>query len=255
VLSASLAKALFGQTDALGRLVRPPSPGEDVYYQVVGVVGDVPRWRIEDGPARMAYFPLLRDGDGVPPDRERPFILMGSARYVLRTDASVALLGSAMRSAVREVDARVPVTNVTSLPAIVDAATARVRLTMLLLAMSAAAALLLGVIGIYSIVSYSVAGRLREFGVRLALGAQPSRIQGMVLRDGLVLASVGVAVGLVSALLAARVVQSMLYGVSATDPALYAFVTAFLVLVAAAATLGPARRAAHVDPIEAIRAE
>jgi putative ABC transport system permease protein len=256
VLSASLARALFDRTDVVGRLVRAPSPGDDdVFHQVVGVVGDVPRWRIEDGPARMAYFPLLRDGDGVHPDSARVPILMGTARYVLRTDAPVAQLASSLRSAVREVDARVPVTNVTSLPAIVDAATARVRLTMLLLGVSAAAALLLGVIGIYSIVSYTVAGRQRELGVRLALGATPSRIQRMVLRDGLVLTAAGVAVGLVSALWAGRVVQSMLYGVSATDPVLYAGVTAVLVLVGVAATLAPAHRAAHVNPIEVIRAE
>jgi hypothetical protein len=256
VLSASLARALFGETDVVGRLVRPPSPGDDdVFHRVVGVVADVPRWRIEDGPAQMAYFPLLRDGDGVPNDSVRVPILMHTSRYVLRTDAPVSQLAPTLRAAVRAIDARVPVTNVTSLAAMVDAATARVRLTMLLLAVCASAALLLGVIGIYSIVSYTVAGRQREFGVRLALGAAPSRIQGMVLRDGLMLTALGVAVGLVLALSGAQGVRSLLYGVSAADPALYAAVTGLLVIVAAAATLAPARRAAHVDPAQVMRGE
>jgi putative ABC transport system permease protein len=255
VLSASLARGLFGETNVVGRLMRAPSPGPDLFCEVVGVVADVPRWRIEDGPSRMAYFPLLRDAAVVFSDSVRLPLLMGSARYVLRTDMTMEQLPPALRGAVRAVDPRVPVTNVTTLPAMVDAATARVRLTMLLLATCAAAALLLGVIGIYSIISYTVAGRLREFGVRMALGATPSRIQRMVLRDGLVLIVIGVTAGLVSALWASRVVQSMLFGVSATEPAVYAGMISLLVVVAAAATLIPARRAARVNPITVIRAE
>jgi putative ABC transport system permease protein len=134
VLSASLARALFGDIAVVGRMVRPPSPGADIYYQVVGVVKDVPRWRIEDGPARMAYFPLLPDGDGVPKDSIRIPILMHTSRYVLRTDVPPGQLAPALRAVVREMDPAVPVTNLTSLPAMVDAATARLRLTMLLLA-------------------------------------------------------------------------------------------------------------------------
>jgi putative ABC transport system permease protein len=256
VLSASLAQALFGETNVVGRLVRPPSPGEeDLFCQVVGVVGDVPRWRIEDGPARMAYFPLLREATAAFADSVRLPVLMHTTRYVLRTDTPVPQLAPALREAVRAIDPRVPVTNLTTLTAMVDAATARVRLTMLLLAVCAAAALLLGVIGIYSIISYTVAGRLREFGVRLALGAAPSRIQRMVLRDGLVLIGTGAAIGLVSALSASRVIRSLLYGVSPTEPAIYVMMVALLVVVAAIATLIPARRAAGVDPITVIRAE
>jgi putative ABC transport system permease protein len=182
-------------------------------------------------------------------------LLMSTSRYVLRTETPVAQLAPALVAAVRAIDPRVPVTNVTTLPAMVDAATARVRLTMLLLAVCAAAALLLGVIGIYSLISYTVAGRLREFGVRLALGAEPSRIQRMVLRDGLVLIGIGVIAGLVSALWATRIVRSMLFGVSATEPGIYFLMIALLVVVAAAATLIPARRAANVDPLTVIRAE
>ena len=255
VLSASLARALFGETDVVGRLVRPPSPGDDdVFHRVVGVVADVPRWRIEDGPAQMAYFPLLRDADGVPNDSVRVPILMHTSRYVLRTDAPVSQLAPTLRAAVRDRRARAGDERDVAgrnggrgdgASASDDAAARGVR-------QRGAAA---GCIGIYSIVSYTVAGRQREFGVRLALGAAPSRIQGMVLRDGLMLTALGVAVGLVLALSGAQGVRSLLYGVSAADPALYAAVTGLLVIVAAAATLAPARRAAHVDPAQVMRGE
>jgi putative ABC transport system permease protein len=218
-------------------------------------VGDVPRWRIEDGAARMVYFPQLPDGDGVPSDSVRLPVMMSTARYVLRSDVPIAQLEPALRAAVREVDARVPVTNLTSLTAMVDAATARVRLTMLLLAVCAAAALLLGLIGIYSVMAYSVEGRQREFGVRLALGAEPARLQRMVLRDGLLLTGFGVAAGVCLTVWGSRVLQSLLYEVSATDPGLYVGTCALLVIVAGMATLVPARRAARVDPMTIMRTE
>jgi putative ABC transport system permease protein len=255
VLSASLARGLFGKVDVVGSLVRPPSPGADVFYRVVGVVGDVPRWRIEDGPARMAYFPLLRDGDGLPLDSMRIPILMSSARYVVRSDASVEQLASSMRDAVRGVDPRVPVTNFTSLNGMVETATARVRLTMLLLGASATAALLLGVIGIYSVVSYAVAGRRRELGVRIALGATPSRIRRMIVLEGGAIVGIGIAAGLVVALYGARLAQSMLYGVSTTDPLLFGGAALLLAAVALAATSLPASRAARLDPSEIMRSE
>jgi predicted permease len=255
VLSASLARALFGDVNAVGRLVRPPSPGVDVFHRVVGVVGDVPRWRIEDGPARMAYFPLLRDNDGVASDPVRTPILISSARYVLRSDVSTTQLAPSLRLAVRELDARVPVTNITSLPAIVDAATARVRLTMLLLAVAAGAALLLGVIGLYSIVSYTVSGRMREFGVRLALGATPAAIRRLVLRDGALVIALGVVAGLITALWGARFAQSLLYGVSPHELTVYVTATAAFAAVVTMAMLLPARRAGMVDPVDVMRQE
>jgi predicted permease len=256
VVSASLARALYGTTDVVGRAVRPPSPGsDDVLFRVVGVVGDVPRWRIEDGPASMAYFPLLRDADGVPPGGVRAPILMRSARYVLRSHLPVTQLAPAIRAGVRELDPRVPVTNFTSLEAMVDAATAGVRLTMLLLALASSAALLLGVIGVYSVVSYGVAGRRREFGVRLALGATPTRIQRTVLAEGARLAVIGAGGGLLAAAWGARIARSLLYGVSPTDPVLYATITAVSIAIAIGAALLPARRAGRLDPAEVMRGD
>jgi putative ABC transport system permease protein len=255
MLSASLARSLFGGTDAVGQLVRPPSPGKDVLFRVVGVVGDVPRSRLQESEPRMAYFPQLRDGDGVPGDTIKLPIIMRGGRYVLRSDQSIAALAPAIRAVVRELDARVPVTRLSTLPAMLHAATARIRLTMLLLAAAAAAALLLSVIGIYSVVSYAVAGRQREFGVRVALGATAGRIERMVMREGTVMIAVGAALGLAVAIGAARLAQSMLYGVTPTEPVLYASATLLLMMIAFAATFLPARRAAHVNPVDVMRGE
>jgi predicted permease len=255
ILSASLARSLFGLTDAVGRLVRPPSPGRDVFFRVVGVVGDVPRSRLEEQGPRMAYFPQLRDGDGVPRDSILLPVVMRGGTYVLRTDQPIAALAPMIRAEVRELDRRVPVTNITTLPAMVDAATARVRLTMLLLAAAAAAAVLLGVIGIYSVVSYAVAGRQREFGVRVALGATSGRIERMVMREGTAMIAIGGALGMVAAVGGARLAQSMLYGVTPTEPVLYVSVTLLLMALAFAATFFPARRAAHVNPADVMRGE
>ena len=255
VLSASLARSLFGETDAIGELVRPPSPGKDVFFRVVGVVGDVPRSRLEEAEPRMAYFPQLRDGDGVPGDTIRLPIIMRGGRYVLRSDQSIASLAPAIRAAVRDIDPRVPVTNLTTLPAMVDGATARVRLTMLLLATAAAAALLLGVIGIYSVVSYAVAGRQREFGVRVALGATPGRIERMVMRDGTAMIAIGATVGVCIGIGGARLAQSMLYLVTPTEPAVYVSATLLLMMLASTAMFLPARRAAHVNPVDVMRGE
>jgi putative ABC transport system permease protein len=255
VLSASLARSLFGTTDALGQLVRPPSPGKDVFFRVVGVVGDVPRSRLDEPASRMAYFPQLRDGDGVPGETIRLPLIMRGGRYVLRTEQPIAALAPLIREEVRALDRRVPVTNITTLPAMVDAATARVRLTMLLLAAAAAAAVLLGVIGIYTVVSYAVAGRQREFGVRVALGATSGRIERMVMREGTAMIALGAAAGMLVAMGGARLAQSMLYGVTPTEPALYVSVTMLLMVLAFAATLVPARRAAHVNPADVMRGE
>ncbi|MGH7448428.1 MAG: ABC transporter permease, partial [Longimicrobiales bacterium] len=256
VLSASLARALFGTTDAVGRLVRPPTPGDaDDFFRVVGVVGDVPRWRIEDGPVRMAYFPQLRDGDGIPNDSVSIPLRMRGASYVVHSEAGIAQLAPALRAAVRELDGRLPVTRITTLPAMADAATARVRLTMLLLAAAAGAALLLGCIGIYSLVSYGVAGRLREFGVRLALGASPASIRSLVLRDSVGVIAIGVIAGILAALWGAQFARSLLYRVSPSDPTLYAATTLLFLALAGVATLVPARRAAMLDPAGIMRGE
>jgi ABC-type antimicrobial peptide transport system permease subunit len=148
----------------------------------------------------------------------------------------------------KELDSRVPATDIRTLGSLVDDATARVRLTLLLIAVAGSAALVLGVIGVYSVVSYAANGRLREFGIRLALGAAPARVAGIVLRDGLRLVGVGVVAGLAAAVGATRFLRALLYEVQPTSVAEFGMATVVLVAVTLFATLLVARRAARTHP-------
>jgi ABC-type antimicrobial peptide transport system permease subunit len=156
---------------------------------------------------------------------------------------------------VKELDRRVPVAKVRTLASLVDDATARVRLTMLLIGFAGGAALLLGVIGVYSVISYAAAGRVREFGIRLALGAAPMRIGRLVLGDGLRIVAIGTLVGLVAALAATRFLRALLYEVQPTSFEEFAVATAVLIVVTLLATVIPARRAARTDPAGVLRGE
>jgi predicted permease len=255
VLSERLARSLFGTTDVAGRGImgREYSGARLRTFTIVGVVGDVQWERIEDGYVPMVYFPLLRDADGLPADsnpvRHRP------------TEVQFAIRGSRLPSAatvqgiVKQLDRRVPAANVRTLRSLVDDATARVRLTLLLIGTAGAAALLLGVIGVYSVVSYAANGRVREFGIRLALGAAPKRVGRMVLGDGLRMVAFGVAAGLATALGATRFLRALLYEVRPTSVAEFGMATAVLLAVSVLATLLPARRAARTHPGIVLRGE
>ena len=256
VVSERLAMNIFGTTDVVGRSIArlpsragAPSPA----FRIVGVVGDVDHERIEDGYAPMAYFPLLRDGDGLPPDSTAVPFRAQELQYVIR--GTQLPNGLEIRRIVTALDRRVPAANIRTLASVVDDATARVRLTMLLVAVAGAAALLLGVIGVYSVVSYTAAGRMREFGIRLALGAAPKRVGSMVLGQGLRLVSIGIAAGLAAALVLTRFLQTLLYEVAPTSLAEFAGATLLLLVVTLAATLLPARRAAGTQPAAVLRGE
>jgi predicted permease len=254
IVSERLAKSIFGNTDVVGRTIkeflvgRPP-----LLFTVVGVVGDVHMERIEDGFAPMLYFPLQRDGDGLPADmRAVPGTPM-DVQYVIRgTQLPTA---STIQEIVKELDRRVPATNIRTLGSLVDDATARVRLTMLLIATAGVAALLLGVIGVYSVVAYAANGRMREFGIRLALGAAPARVGGLVLGDGLTIVAIGTFAGLVAALGVTRFLRALLYEVQPTSVAEFGGATTLLLVVTLFATLLPARRAACTHPAVVLRGE
>jgi len=160
---------------------------------------------------------------------------------------------STIQRIINELDRRVPAANIHTLDLLVDDATARVRLTMLLIVVAGASALLLGVIGVYSVVSYTAAGRAREFGIRQALGADPRTILALVLGQGMRTAGIGVVLGLVGSLALTRYLQSLLFGVGSYDPSVYAVVTVLLLGVALAACYLPARRATRVAPTVALR--
>lgn len=255
VLSERLATSLFGTTNVVGRRVAGRVYAGDrlTAFTVVGVAGDVHWGRIEDGYVPMVYFPLLRDGDGLPPDsnpvRHRP----SEVQYVIRG----ARLPSAATifGIVQHLDRRVPAANIRALGSLVDQVTARVRLTMLLIAIAGVAALSLGVIGVYGVVAYAADGRVREFGIRLALGAAPMRIGGMVLGDGLRLVGLGTFVGLAAAAGATRFLRALLYEVEPTSVVEFAIATALLLVVTLGAMLLPALRAAYTPPAVVLRGE
>jgi ABC-type lipoprotein release transport system permease subunit len=221
-------------------------------FQVVGIAGDVVGSRIEDGAVATIYLPLLRDGDGLPRDSTPlPYVPRGGY-YVVRGAPQSA---STVRAVVRDLDARVPAIGIQPLSTLAQDATARVRLTLLLLAAAGAAVLFLGVIGVYSVVSYAAAGRLREFGVRLTFGATPALIASMILNEGLALAGAGIAAGVLVAAIGTGFMRSLLFGVTPLSIPEFAAAAILLGGVTLLAAAGPARRAARTDPAVVLRGE
>lgn len=215
---------------------------EGRWLEIVGVVGDLKTFGLREQAKPMVYMPLTN-----------PSVDLAVMYAVVRTrDASIPL-ASALRGAVDAVDASVPLTAIRPVEEIVAGARAQTSFTMALLVIAAATALALGIVGLYGVVSYVVAQRTAEIGVRLALGARPEAVRAMVLRQGLLVACAGIVVGLGAAAAATRLMASLLFDVSAHDPATFAIAALILTAVSLAATYVPARRAAAIDPARALR--
>jgi predicted permease len=256
VLSAALARALFGAADPIGRRVRLAAHPRTPAYAVVGVAGDTPGETIAGGPAPVLYFPVLDDLRAAPDVRVAvPYVPREGTVLVVRTALPAGAVVGAVRAALRAIDPKLPVANVRTMGARVDAATARTRLTTLLLLAAAGSTLLLAVVGVYGTVAYAVGERLSELGVRIALGATPGDVRRRVIGDGVGMAAAGVALGALLAVALTRLLAGMLYGVRPHDPLTLAATAALLLALGAAASAGPARRAARVDPVRALRAE
>jgi putative ABC transport system permease protein len=217
--------------------------------EIVGVVGDVKHLSLEAEPTPHVYLPLRQiHEDGV--------VWMTNNQYwLIRSDVSPLSLASAVQREIRKVDPEVPASNIKTMEQYLSASVSPRRFNLWLLTVFAASALVLATVGIYGVMSYSVAQRTREIGVRMALGAQRSDILRMVIGHGMLLAVAGLALGLVGALALSRLMGGLLYQVSTTDPATYILLTFFLLLVTLAACLVPARRATKVDPMVALRYE
>jgi predicted permease len=215
---------------------------EEKWLDIVGVVGDLKTFGLRENARPMAYVPL--SNDSVPLD---------VMHAVVRAGAAPAAVAPALRSAVDRVDASVPLTTTRTMEDLVAGTMAQTSFTMTLLVIAAAIALVLGVVGLYGVISYIVTQRTGEIGIRLALGARPSDVSTMVLRQGLVVALAGVVVGLAAALASTRLMASLLFEVSAYDPATFVAVALILTAVSALAAFLPARRAANIDPTQALR--
>jgi len=249
IVSESFARHWWPDSSPLGRrLGDDGGPDGTDWWQIVGVVADVRHQDLQAEPEEMVYYPLTI-GPASAPQTAR------SVDILVKTAGDPLQLVPILRRELRDLNPRIPLSNPRTMEAVFSAATARTSFTMAMLGAASGIALLLGLVGIYGVVSYVVAQRTKEIGVRMALGATGSSVRGMVVRQGLALAAVGVALGLLAAGLLSSVMSSILFGVSALDPLTYGSVAVALVAVAVLASWIPAMRAASVDPSSALREE
>ena len=250
MISENFAKEWWGDARAaIGKRIRE-GPKDD-WREIVGVVGDVYDDGMQEKPPTIAYWPAMVDNFWA-----NKIMATRSAAFILRSNraGTESLLADARRS-IWSIDNNLPVFLVRTMKDIYDQSMVRTSFTLVLLAIAGAMALLLGVVGIYGVIAYAVTQRTREIGIRMALGAQPAGLQRMFLGYGLILASIGAAIGLAAAAGVTRLMKSLLFGVTALDPITYAAVAIVLIAAAALASYVPARRATTVDPVEALRTE
>jgi predicted permease len=250
VVSESLAREFWNDpSNALGKRIRVATT--DDWREVIGVVGNVHDDGMNKEPSLSVYWPILMErfeGDGTSVRRGVAFAIRSQRA------GSEAFLKE-VRQAVWSVDPNLPLAEVHTLDYFYGKSLARTSFTLVMLAVAGAMALLLGTVGIYGVIAYSVSQRTREIGIRMALGAQQQILTGMFVRHGLLLTGVGVACGLCAAAILMRLMSSLLFGVSPVDPVTYCAVSLGLVTTAFLASYLPSRRAAAVDPVEALRAE
>jgi putative ABC transport system permease protein len=244
LVNETMARQLWPGESAIGRRVKFPGSGKNPqpWRTVVGVVRDVKQYGLDRGDQMQLYLP----------ESQYPTSAM---TVVLRSSSDPSALAGALRGAVREADKDLAVYDVATMDKLLADSMALRRFSMLLLGVFAGVAAALAGVGIYGVISYSVTQRTREIGIRMALGAQGRDVLRLVLGRGLLLACAGIACGLACALAVTRVMSSLLFGVGVRDPATFAAVGALLALVALVACLVPARRAAKVDPMVALRYE
>ena len=249
IVSRSLARTHWPGESALGKGIRvggPPDEDGEEWSRVVGVVDDVHEINLHEDPPEMAYYPL----PGVTRGESVPAVM----RYVVRGPNAAALSG-AVREAVRGLDPTLPIAGIETLETLVGRARGTRAFVMTLLAVSAGLALLLGSVGLYGVVSYMVVQRRREIAVRMAVGAQVTDVRRLVLTEAGALAVLGAGLGIVAAVALTRRLQALLFETSPLDPLVFVAVSTLLVGVCLLASWLPARRAARVDPLAALRAE
>lgn len=252
VVSRALADRLWPGESAIGKELGPfgYGPPRHRLYRVVGIADDVRGQGLEQPPSEMVYLPLLPQGGQ--PGWSAPRATNAVVRTATGAPKSIV---PAVRQAVAELDPEIPVAEFRTMNELIARSLARTTLTMTLLGVAAGVALLLGAVGLYGVMSYVVSQRTAEIGIRMALGARAARIATLLLRQSLVLVSLGVALGLLGAVATTRVLRSFLFEVSPTDPITLAMVSSLVIGVAIVACLVPARRATRVDPVVALRTE
>jgi predicted permease len=240
IINETLARRLWPTENPLARHIKSGYDKFAGLMEVVGVAADIREGGLASDAQREFYVPCALH----PPQ---------TAYLILRTKGDPLRFANMIRKHVQAIDPNQPVSDVQTMESVLTATLGQRRLTMALLGAFAAAALLLALIGIYGVIAYSVAQRTQEVGIRRALGAQPSDILRLVVRQGLVLTFIGGALGMGGAFAVTRVMKGMLFGVSATDPATFAGIALLFIAVAFIASYLPARRALCIDPMEALR--
>jgi predicted permease len=249
IVSEELARELWGSPQAaIGKRIREFAP----WHEVVGVVADAHAKGIDQAPPATVYWPAkLGDYKGADAiDFSRAVTFVVRSERAGRQD-----FANEVQRAVWRVNANLPVASVRTMEEIYGQSLARTSFTLTMLGIAGSMALVLGVIGIYGVISYAVSQRRREIGIRLALGAQRGALRWMFVRSALVLTGIGVGIGLGAAAGLTQMMKSLLFGVSPMDPATFAAIPVVLVGCAVVASYLPARRAARVDPMEALRSE
>ncbi|MFP5353964.1 MAG: ADOP family duplicated permease [Gemmatimonadota bacterium] len=248
VVNEALAKRFFGDKSALGRRLKPAFGPNIPWFTIVGVAKDVKQGGLDADAGTELYF-----------NHEQTARIVGFAprqmNLVLQTTQPLAALSGSIRAAVAAMDPTLPIVQLRTMDEVIDDSLVRQRFLSLLLGIFAAVALVLAAIGTYGILSYMVAERQREIGIRLALGAGAAQVVRLVLGQGAQIAGTGIVIGILGALALARLTSSLLYGVSPFDPLTFGAVAGTIALVAMVACLVPMRRAARVDVLEAIRGE
>jgi putative ABC transport system permease protein len=240
LVSRDAAKLYWGADDPIGRRAALPF-SRTVLRRIVGIVGDVKQRNLMEVTTPTVYF-YTREPSG-------------RATFAIRTSVPPATIAQAAAAALHAIDPEQPVGDVRTMVEVRDRELTSQRLSALLLGIFAGVALLLAAVGIYSVLAYIVRGRSREIGIRTALGARPADILRMVIAEGLSPTLIGIATGTIGALASAKVLKSLVFGVSASDPLTLGAVAATLAVVALTASLVPAYRALRLDPVKVLRAE
>jgi predicted permease len=246
LINEALAKRYYGSVSPVGRRIRPG--GDSVWFMVIGVAKDVKQGGVSSKTGTELYL----DYQQLP----RDYGFAPAAMYVVvRAGLDKTALAPSIRKVVSGLDASLPIVQLRSMDEVFGDSVSQPHFIAQLLAVFALVALVLSAVGTYGVVAYSITERVREIGIRMALGASGERVLGMVLRQGLALGVAGVVIGVAGAAMITRLMGTMLFGVKPIDAGTFAAVAGLMLVVACAAAYVPAKRATRVDPLTALRAE
>jgi len=242
VINETFAQKYFPNEDPLGKRVTIYMKNDNVPTEIIGIVGDNKQMSLDGEVRPMSYWP-------------HPELTYSAMTLVIRTQGDAAIIAPSARQVIQSLDSEQAVSDVRTMESLLASSVARTRFNTLLLTIFAVVALILAAVGIYGVMSYTVAQRTHEIGIRMALGAQARDVLGLMVKQGLVLALVGVGIGLAAAFALTRLMSNLLYEVKATDPVTFTVIALALIGVALLACYIPARRAMKVDPMVALRYE